>query len=111
MTTQSSAEGRVAVSGSRRSKTAALVRLDRPQPGAQSGLLLGSAFNLSTRPLVTSACYAPRFVSTSEGASMETVSSAIPARQPWPAIIGWVLFDPAAHPFFALVTTFVFAPY
>jgi UMF1 family MFS transporter len=38
-------------------------------------------------------------------------SPARESRQPWPAIIGWVLFDPAAHPFFALVTTFVFAPY
>lgn len=27
------------------------------------------------------------------------------------AIVAWVLFDPAAQPFFTLVTTFVFAPY
>jgi UMF1 family MFS transporter len=26
-------------------------------------------------------------------------------------IIGWILFDPAAQPFFTLITTFVFAPY
>src|SRR5258708_20979324 len=38
-------------------------------------------------------------------------SSAIRARQPLPAIVAWVLFDPAAQPFFTLVTTFVFAPY
>src|SRR5437660_10489841 len=38
-------------------------------------------------------------------------SSAIRTRQPMPAIAAWVLFDPAAQPFFTLVTTFVFAPY
>src|SRR3954453_6904744 len=27
------------------------------------------------------------------------------------ALVGWVLFDWAAQPFFTLVTTFVFAPY
>src|SRR5437588_7320030 len=42
---------------------------------------------------------------------MNQASSAIHARQPWPAIVAWVLFDPAAHPFFALITTFVLAPY
>src|SRR5262245_25775873 len=42
---------------------------------------------------------------------MEAASSTIEARQRLPAIVGWVLFDPAAQPFFTLVTTFVFAPY
>src|SRR5712691_344451 len=42
---------------------------------------------------------------------MGAPSSAIRARQPLPAIVAWVLFDPAAQPFFTLVTTFVFAPY
>ncbi len=27
------------------------------------------------------------------------------------AVVAWVLFDPAAQPFFSLITTFVFAPY
>src|SRR4051812_16704475 len=27
------------------------------------------------------------------------------------AIVGWVMFDWATHPFFTLVTTFVYAPY
>jgi MFS transporter, UMF1 family len=30
---------------------------------------------------------------------------------PRPAIVGWVLFDWAAQPYFTLVTTFVYAPY
>lgn len=34
--------------------------------------------------------------------------TAIPARR---ALVGWALFDCAVHPFFVLVTTFVFAPY
>ena len=42
---------------------------------------------------------------------MVAPSSAIHVRRPLPAIAAWVLFDPAAQPFFTLVTTFVFAPY
>ena len=34
-----------------------------------------------------------------------------PRRTPLRGIVAWVLFDPAAQPFFTLVTTFVFAPY
>ncbi|UDQ90425.1 MFS transporter [Xanthobacter autotrophicus] len=33
------------------------------------------------------------------------------ARVPRRAVIGWILFDPACQPFFALITTFIFAPY
>lgn len=38
-------------------------------------------------------------------------STAIRAPQPRSAIVAWVLFDPAAQPFFSVITTFIFAPY
>lgn len=37
-----------------------------------------------------------------------TVMKIYPARR---AIVGWILFDWAAQPYFSLITTFVFAPY
>jgi UMF1 family MFS transporter len=42
---------------------------------------------------------------------MEQPSSSVDGTRNWPAVVAWVLFDPAAQPFFSVVTTFVFAPY
>jgi len=38
-------------------------------------------------------------------------NGAVTAYPPRSAIVGWVLFDWAAQPYFSLITTFVFAPY
>ena len=46
--------------------------------------------------------------------SVENADAAMapPVRYPpRSAVIGWVLFDWAAQPYFSLITTFVFAPY
>jgi UMF1 family MFS transporter len=46
---------------------------------------------------------------------VETLAAAVPRATPkYPprrAVVGWVLFDWAAQPYFTLITTFIFAPY
>src|ERR1700760_2833247 len=44
--------------------------------------------------------------------SMVSGEAAVPRiYPPRSAVIGWILFDWAAQPYFTLITTFVFAPY
>lgn len=39
------------------------------------------------------------------------VTRSAPGHSGWPGLVGWVLFDWAAQPFYTLVLTFLFAPY
>jgi UMF1 family MFS transporter len=41
----------------------------------------------------------------------EGVAEVVTRYPPYSAVVGWMLFDWAAQPYFSLITTFVFAPY
>jgi UMF1 family MFS transporter len=44
-------------------------------------------------------------------AADEGVAEVVTRYPPYSAVVGWMLFDWAAQPYFTLITTFVFAPY